>query len=200
MISNLERNPCAAPDQSCSTWIGLLTMNSITKSSPAFNPKTGLISYAWDDIIKENPLCPKCGEIMLYWYSRKRNVIISDDKYIFMAPRFKCSCGKTLTMHPYFIVKRKQYSAFSIQEILNADISNDHMVTTSYGNSEVTNLRRWAVALVRGKTADCRKYSVQDERSCLNEFRHTLGDCWLASILRSMNDSAVFFVSVLMSG
>ena len=200
MISDIERNPCAAPGQSCCTWIGLLTMNSITKSSPVFNSKTRLISYAWDDITQEKPLCQKCGGIMVYWYSRKRGVIISDDKYIFMAPRFKCSCGRTLTMHPYFIIKHKQYSAFSIQEILNADISHDHMVTASYGKSEVNSLRKWAVALVEGMSADFPKCSVPDERSYLQEICLHFGDCWLISMLEKVKDSITFSIPMTMSG
>jgi ribosomal protein S27AE len=68
-------------------------MDSITKSTPVFNAKAGVISYTWDDLTQEKPPCPHCGEPMEYWYSRKRGVIISDHKYTFMSPRFKCGCG-----------------------------------------------------------------------------------------------------------
>ncbi len=129
-------------------------MDSITKSTPVFNAKTGIISYTWDDLTQEKPPCTHCGEPMEYWYSRKRGVIISDHKYTFMSPHFKCGCGRTMTICPYFIAERKQYSVFSIQEIVNADASGDSTVSAAYGSTMVDGFRKWAVALVKGLIPD----------------------------------------------
>lgn len=167
-------------------------MNSITKCSPVFNVKTGILSYAWDELAQEKPLCPHCNNHMKYWYSRRRGVIISERKYLFMAPRFKCSCGKTITMHPYFIITRKQYSVFTIQEILNADISNDHSYAAAYGYSTVKNLRKWAVALVKGLLAEKSETFPRDERSMIHILYQQYGILWLSSILRKVTDSFPF--------
>ena len=103
-------------------------------------------------------------------------------------------------MHPYFIIKRKQYSAFSIQEVLNAEISRDHVSIESYGRTEVNSLRKWAVAIVKGISADSRKCSAQDERSCLQEIYRRFGDCWLTLILKNIRDSVAFSIPMPMSG
>lgn len=175
-------------------------MNSITKCSPVFNVKTGIISYVWDDLMQEKPLCPRCGESMEYWYSRRRGIIISDHKYIFMAPRFKCTCGRTMTMRPYFIALRKQYSIFSIQEILNADISNDRIAAASYGNSMVASLRKWAVALVMDLGTDLCQTISRDERSVIRALYQQDGCCWLSSILQKASDSAAFSMEPCLNG
>lgn len=167
-------------------------MNSITKCSPVFNAQTGIISYAWDDLIQEKPLCPQCNSYMKYWYSRKRGVIISEHKYIFMAPRFKCSCGKTMTMHPYFIITRKQFSIFSIEEILNADISDDHRSTASYGYSMVKNLRKWATTFIRELIVEKNKTFPRDERSMILTLYQQHGTIWLSTILQKATDSFPF--------
>ena len=142
--------------------------------------------------MQEKPLCPQCNNYMKYWYSRRRGVIISEHKYIFMAPRFKCSCGKTMTMHPYFIITRKQYSVFSIQEILNADISNDYKSSAAYGYSMVKNLRKWAVALIKGLLAEKSETFPRDERSIIHTLYQQYGTLWLSSILRKITDSFPF--------
>ena len=175
-------------------------MNSITKCVPVFNLKTGMISYTWDDLMKEKPLCPRCGNTMKYWYSRKRGVIISDHKYIFMAPRFKCSCGKTGTIHPYFIATRKQYSIFSIQEILNADISCDRVGTISYGSSMVSGLRKWAIAIVKNILTELQKRIFRDERSVIRMLYEQYGYCWLSTILQKKSNSLPFEVYPCLSG
>lgn len=175
-------------------------MNSITKCVPVFNVKTGIIAYAWDDLMQEKPLCPQCGKLMEYWYARRRGVIISDYKYIFMAPRFKCVCGRTLTMRPYFIASRKQYSIFSIQEILNADISNDRTAAAAYGNSMVACLRKWAVALVKGFAADLCETFSQDERGIIRALYQQDGSCWLSLLLQKKSDSASFSMHLCLSG
>lgn len=175
-------------------------MNSITKCSPVFNAKTGVISYVWDDLMQEKPLCPQCNNLMAYWYSRKRGVIISDHKYIFMAPRFKCSCGRTMTVRPYFIVPRKQYSIFSIQEILNADVFNDHTVCAAYGNSMVTGFRKWAVSLVKGFFTDLCETIPPDEHSIIRALYQRDGMCWLSSLLRRESDSVPFSMQLCLSG
>lgn len=175
-------------------------MNSITKAVPVFNTETGLISYTWDDITQESPSCPHCDKSMVYWYSRKRGIIISDNKYIFMAPRFKCACGRTLTMRPYFIALRKQYSIFSIQEILNADISRDRTVAVSCGNSEVASLRKWAVALVKGLSASDSGTSLSDERAVVREAYRCYGVCWLSSFLQNVKECAAFSMPPQLSG
>ena len=159
-------------------------MNSITKGTPVFNAKTGIISYSWDDLMQEKPSCLRCGKTMVYWYSRKRGIIISDNKYIFMAPRFRCSCGRTLTMRPYFIAPRKQYSIFSIQDILNADISSDRTGIASYGSQEISHLRRWAVALVKKPVGKNKKMTIFEERTVIREQFNHLGSCWLSSFLQ----------------
>ena len=175
-------------------------MNSITKCVPVFNAKTGMISYVWDDLMQEKPLCPQCNNTMEYWYSRKRGVIISDHKYIFMAPRFKCSCGRTMTMRPYFIALRKQYSIFSIQEILNADVSNDHTVSAAYGNSMVTGFRKWAVALIKGLLPDMCEKIPRDERNVIRALYQQGGVCWLSSILQRKSNSTPFSMHPYLSG
>lgn len=167
-------------------------MDSITKFAPVFNDKTGIISYAWEDLIQEKPPCPHCGEPMEYWYSRKRGVIISDHMYTFMAPRFKCNCGRTMTMRPYFIAERKQYSVFSIQEILNADASGDNTVSASYGSSMVARLRSWAVALVKETAQDAVALNRQKERSIIYALLQQNGSSWLTSLLRNRSNSRPF--------
>lgn len=137
---------------------------------------------------------------MEYWYSRRRGIIISDHKYIFMAPRFKCTCGRTMTMRPYFIALRKQYSIFSIQEILNADIANDHMSAASYGSSMIAGLRKWAVALVKGLLTDLCEMILQDEHSMIRALYRQGGSHWLSSILQEMSDSAPFSMRPDLSG
>lgn len=175
-------------------------MNSVTKSTPVFNAKTGVISYVWDDLVQEKPLCPHCGEIMKYWYSRKRGVIISDYKYTFMSPRFKCSCGRTITMRPYFIAERKQYSIFSIQEIINADASGNTTVSTAYGSSMVGRFRKWAVAFVKGLVPDVVSPNPQDERSIVHELFQQNGGCWLVSFLQNRSNSRPFSMVPCPSG
>lgn len=142
--------------------------------------------------MQEKPLCPRCNNHMKYWYSRRRGVIISEHKYIFMAPRFKCSCGKTMTMHPYFIITRKQYSVFSIQEILNADISNNHRNVAAYGYCMVKNLRKWAVTLIKGLLAEKNETFPQDERGMIRTLYQQHGTLWLSSILQKATDSSPF--------
>lgn len=137
---------------------------------------------------------------MVYWYSRKRGVIISDHKYIFMAPRFKCACGKSRTMHPYFIVPRKQYSIFSIQKILNADISGNRRETASYGSSMVSNLRKWAVALAKNILTDLNENSFKDERSTVSIIYEQYGLCWLSSILQKKSGSIPFDIYPCLTG
>lgn len=177
-----------------------LTMNSITKSSPVFNAGTGMISYAWDDLMQEEPLCPQCGKPMGYWYARKRGVIISDHKYIFMAPRFKCACGRTMTVRPYFIASRKQYSIFSIQEILNADISNDHTAAAAYGSSMVAGFRKWAVALVKGLAPDLCGAVSGEERGIIRALYRQDGCFWLTMLLQKKSGSASFSMHLILSG
>lgn len=167
-------------------------MNSITKSSPVFNAKTGMISYAWDDLAQEKPPCPKCSATMEYWYARRRGVIISGSKYVLMAPRFKCACGRTMTMRPYFIAKRKQYSVFDIQEILNADVSGDHTASASYGNSMVAGFRKWAVALVKSLTTGVHMAAFRDERHIIHALKQRYGNAWLSSILLGSSGSVPF--------
>ncbi len=185
-------NPCAMPIQSYHAWIGLLPMNSITKSSPVYNAKTGIISYALKDLVREDPPCPHCGDPMRYWYSRKRGVIISDHRYTFMAPRFKCSCGRTMTMRPYFIARRKQYGIFAIQEILNADASGDSTVSAAYGASMVAGLRKWAVALVKMIAPDAGEPGQPDGRSVIRALFRQDGSCWLASLLQKISGGRPF--------
>ena len=175
-------------------------MDSITKSTPVFNAKTGVISYTWDDLTQEKPPCPHCGEPMEYWYSRKRGVIISDHKYTFMSPRFKCSCGRTMTMRPYFIAERKQYSVFSIQEIINADASGDSTVSAAYGSSMVDGFRKWAVALVKGLAPDTAAPNRRDERSVIRALFQRDGSCWLASFLQNRSNSCPFSMAPCPSG
>lgn len=175
-------------------------MNSITKSSPVFNAKTGMISYAWDDLAQEKPPCPKCTETMEYWYARRRGVIISGCKYVLMAPRFKCVCGRTMTMRPYFIAKRKQYSVFDIQEILNADASGDHTASTSYGNSTVAGFRKWAVALVKNLTTGVHTAAFRDERHIIHALKQWYGNAWLSSILLGSSDSVPFSMQPVSDG
>ncbi|MDO5425020.1 MAG: DUF6431 domain-containing protein [Eubacteriales bacterium] len=150
--------------------------------------------------MQEKTPCPQCGRMMKYWYSRKRGVIISDHKYIFMAPRFKCTCGRTMTMRPYFIALRKQYSIFSIQEILNADISYDHIVSAAYGSSMVAGFRKWAVALVKGIVADQHKTVMHDERSVVRTLYQQEGSLWLSSFLQKESDSEPFSMHPCLSG
>lgn len=169
-------------------------MNSITKSSPVFNAKTGVISYTWDDLVQEKLLCPQCSEAMEDWYTRRRGVIISGHKYIFMAPRFRCTCSRTMTMRPYFIAKRKQYSVFDIQEILNADASGDHTASTSYGSSMVAGLRRWAVALVKDLVTGIHMAAFRNERHVIHTLKQRYGNLWLSSILMGSSDSISFFM------
>ncbi len=175
-------------------------MNSITKCPPVFNAETGIISYVWDDLMQEEPLCPHCGKSMEYWYARRRGVIISDHKYIFMAPRFKCACGRTMTMRPYFIALRKQYSIFSIQEILNADISNDRTAAAAYGSSMVASLRKWAVALVKDLVTDLCETIYPDERSVIRALCQQDGSRWLSSLLQKEAGSANFSMHPHLSG
>lgn len=59
-----------------------------------------------------------------------------------------------MTICPYFIAERKQYSVFSIQEIVNADASGDSTVSAAYGSTMVDGFRKWAVALVKGLIPD----------------------------------------------
>lgn len=169
-------------------------MNSITKGTPVFNEKTGIISYSWDDLMREKPSCPCCGKGINYWYLRKRGIIISDSKYVFMAPRFKCPCGRTLTMRPYFIASRKQYSIFSIQDILNADISSGRKGIASYGNNEVSRLRRWAVALVKNPTDKDTGMTISEERAVILEQFCSQGSCWLSSFLLQETGCTAFFM------
>lgn len=180
------------PVQSYRTWIGLLAMNSITKSSPVYNAKTGIISYTLKDLLREEPPCPHCGDPMRYWYSRRRGVIISDHKYTLMAPRFKCGCGRTMTMRPYFIARRKQYSIFAIQEILNADASGDSTASAAYGSSMVAGLRKWAVALVKMAAPDAGELSQPDERGVIRALFRRDGGFWLAALLRKSSGSRPF--------
>jgi len=175
-------------------------MNSITIAAPVFNSETGIISYLWVDLIQEKPICPHCGKNMYYWYCRPRGVIISDIKYVFMAPRFKCNCGRTLTMHPYFIAPRKQYSIFSIQEILNSDVSSDRIAAISYGSFEVSHLRKWAIALVKKLDHHFQKSSLQDERAFIKELRDCHGSRWLSSILLSKVGCVPFFMPLQPDG
>lgn len=154
----------------------------------------------WDDLIQENPACQHCGKTMYYWYSRSRGVIISDTKYVFMAPRFKCECGRTLTMHPYFIAPRKQYSIFSIQEILNSDISPDRTVAISHGSLEVSCLRKWAVALVKRLDDGFQNTFPQDERAFIRELRDCYGSCWMSSILQSRTGCVPFLMTLQTDG
>ena len=170
-------------------------MDSITKSTPVFNAKTAVISYTWDDLTQEKPPCPHCGEPMEYWYSRKRGVIISDHKYTFMSPRFKCGCGRTMTMRPYFIAERKQYSVFSIQEIINADASGDSTVSAAYGCSMVAGFRKCAVALVKGPAPDAAAPNRWGERSVIRALFQRDGSCWLASFLQNRSNSRPFFMA-----
>ena len=182
------------PTKVAAQGFGFATMNSITTAVPVFNTESGIISYLWDDLVQEKPVCPHCGKIMHYWYSRSRGVIISDTKYVFMAPRFKCDCGRTLTMHPYFIAPRKQYSIFSIQEILNSDVSSDRTIAISYGSLEVSCLRKWAVALVKDLDANLQRPSFQDERVFIKNLRSRYGPCWLLTILQSKIGCVPFFM------
>ena len=188
------------PTKVAAQGFGFATMNSITTAAPVFNTETGIISYLWDDLVQEKPVCPHCGKIMYYWYSRSRGVIISDTKYVFMAPRFKCDCGRTLTMHPYFIAPRKQYSIFSIQEILNSDVSSDRTIAISCGSLEVSCLRKWAVALVRDLVIHLQRASIQDERAFIKELRNCYGSCWLSSILQRRIGCASFFIPLQPDG
>lgn len=169
-------------------------LNSITKRNPVFNEKTGTISYSWEDLKHEKPTCPHCRKNMSYWYSRKRGVIISDAKYVFMAPRFKCPCGCTLTMRPYFILWRKQYSIFSIQDILNADISSDRSCSASYGSLEVMRLRRWAVALVKNMGCNDLRMTTTEEREVIKEQISCYGASWLSSHIQKDVGCASFFI------
>lgn len=177
-----------------------MTMNSITKCSPVFNVKTGMISYTWDDLMQEKPLCPRCNNSMGFWYTRKRGVIISEQKYVFMAPRFKCTCGCTMTMRPYFIALRKQYSIFSIEEILNADASDDHSVAAAYGSSRLAALRKWAVELVRSLLSNPREFSYLDDRSIIRALHQHNGRYWLSSLVQNMSGSAHFPLYPFSSG
>lgn len=175
-------------------------MNSITKCAPVFNANTGIISYKWDDIVQEHPSCPRCGEAMGYWYSRKRGVIISEQKYIFMAPRFKCSCGCTLTMRPYFIVSRKQYSVFAIQDILKPDAYHEKSITSAYGSSFVANLRKWAVAVVMKSIPILKEQPFPDERHIIRMLYQKAGAHWLTSILQNITKSQPFTIAFILSG
>ncbi|HJC56832.1 MAG TPA: hypothetical protein H9700_05615 [Candidatus Eisenbergiella intestinipullorum] len=129
---------------------------------------------------------------MEYWYSRKRGVIISDHKYTFMSPRFKCGCRRTMTMRPYFIAERRQYSIFSIQEIINADAFGDSVVSAAYGSSMVGRLRKWAVALVKGHASATTVPNHCDERSVIRALFQRNGSCWLVFFLQNRSNSRPF--------
>lgn len=105
-----------------------------------------------------------------------------------------------MTMRPYFIITRKQYSAFSIQEILNADISDDHSCAAAYGYSLVKDLRRWAVALIKELFTEKCTAIPRDERSMIRTLFQQRGAFWLSAILQGISDSAPFSMSVLLSG
>lgn len=137
---------------------------------------------------------------MEYWYSRRRGVIISGHKYTFMSPRFKCGCGRTMTMRPYFIAERKQYSVFSIQEIINADASGDNTVSAAYGSSMVDGFRKWAVALVKGLVPNAAVPNSRDERSVIRALFQRDGSFWLTSFLQNRSNSRPFSMIPCLSG
>lgn len=137
---------------------------------------------------------------MEYWYSRRRGVIISGHKYTFMSPRFKCGCGRTMTMRPYFIAERKQYSVFSIQEIINADASGDSTVSAAYGSSMVDGFRKWAVALVKGLMPNAAVPNSRDERSVIRALFQRDGGFWLTSFLQNRSNSRPFSMIPCLSG